>query len=185
MATGARIFRIDLDVADVDRGVYANHALTIARHPSETDERMMVRALAFALYASERLEFGRGIGTGDEPDLCARDLTGRIELWIDVGLPDERRVRKACGQSGHVRVVAYGGRAAELWWQGSRTDLERHAHLEVIALAPESTQALAALVSPRLAMQVLVQDGDVWVTCGDERLAIALERWRREDGSTA
>jgi len=180
VASNATIFRIELNVADVDRGVYADHALTIARHPSETDERMMVRVLAFALHASERLEFGRGIGTADEPDLGERDLTGRIERWIDVGLPDERRVRKACGQAAHVSVVAYGGRTAERWWEKARDELARHANLEVIAIAPAATQALAALAAPRLSLQVLVQEGDVWATCGDERFAVALERWRRE-----
>ncbi len=185
MAAGATIFRIDLDVADVDRGVYASHALTIARHPSETDERMMVRALAFALFASERLEFGRGIGATDlEPDLWARDLTGRVEHWIDVGLPDERRVRKACGQAERVAIVAYGGRTAEQWWAKARAELARHSNLEVIAIAPATSQALAALVSPRMSLNVLVQEGDVWATCGDERFAVGIERWRREGDAT-
>ena len=84
------IFKINLNVADMDRGYYADHALTVARHPSETSERMMVRVLAFALHASERLEFGKGISTDDEPALWERDLTGRITEWIEVGLPDER-----------------------------------------------------------------------------------------------
>src|SRR5258706_16265720 len=93
----------------MERNYYADHALTVARHASETDERRMVRVLAFALHAHERLAFGRGIGTADEPDLWRHDLTGRVELWLDVGQPDERRVRKACGQSAQVVVYAYGG----------------------------------------------------------------------------
>ena len=110
MAISATIYRANLNVADMDRHYYADHALTLARHPSETDERMMVRLLAFAFHAHERLEFGRGIGTADEPDLWQRDLTGRVELWIEVGQPDDRRVRKACGLADRVVIYSYGGR---------------------------------------------------------------------------
>ena len=117
MALKSTIFKAELSVADIDRGYYGDHALTIARHPSETDERMMVRLLAFALHADDALTFGRGLSSEDEPDLSRRDLTGTIELWIDVGLPDERDLRKACGRSREVHVYAYGGRACALWWE--------------------------------------------------------------------
>ena len=116
MALKSTIFKVDLAVADIDRGYYHDHSLTIARHPSETDERMMIRLLAFALHSQDALEFGRGLSAADEPDLWRRDLTGAIEQWIDVGLPDEREVRKACGRAREVYVLAYGGRAVELWW---------------------------------------------------------------------
>src|SRR3982751_6296780 len=115
MALKATIFKAELSVADIDRGYYADHALTIARHPSETDERMMVRILAFGLHAHERLAFGKGIGAADEPDLAQVSLDGRMEHWIDVGQPDERRIRKACGQAPHVTIYAFGGRTAEPW----------------------------------------------------------------------
>src|SRR6185295_12969669 len=117
MALKSTIFKAEISVADIDRGYYRDHALTIARHPSETDERMMLRLLAFALHADDALEFGRGISTDDEPDLWRRDLTGAIKAWIDVGLPDEREVRKACGRADQVHILAYGGRAVDLWWQ--------------------------------------------------------------------
>src|SRR5476651_2124506 len=100
MALKATIFKADLQIADMDRGYYRDHALTLARHPSETDERMMVRLLAFALNADENLAFGKGLSAEDEPALWLRDLTGAIGLWIEVGLPDEKAVRKACGRAG-------------------------------------------------------------------------------------
>ena len=115
MALKATIFKAALQIADMDRGYYAEHPLTIARHPSETDERMMLRVLAFALHAGPGLAFGRGLSTDDEPDLWQRDLTGAIRLWIDVGLPDEKLVRRACGRADEVVVYAYG-RGADLWW---------------------------------------------------------------------
>src|SRR6187549_229479 len=131
MAIKATIFKAQLQVSDLDRNHFATHALTIARHPSETDERMMVRLLAFALNADERLEFGRGLSAEDEPDLVRRDLTGLLEQWIEVGLPDEREVRKACGRAREVVVYAYGGRSSALWWDKVGPALERQSTLAV------------------------------------------------------
>ena len=177
MAQGATVHKVDLGIADLDRNAYTDHALTVARHPSETDERMMVRVAAFALHAHERLAFGRGVGGTDEPDLAQRDLTGRLECWIDVGLPDERRVRRACGQADRVVVVAYGGRTADLWWERAAAELERCRNLEVVTLSAATTAALAARVAPRMQAHLMVQDGEAWLTLGEER--IALERaWR-------
>ncbi len=175
MAISSTIHRVNLNVADMDRHYYADHALTVARHASETDERMMVRVLAFALHAHERLEFGRGIGT-DEPDLWQRDLTGRTERWIDVGLPDERRVRKACGQSEHVVIYAYGARATALWWAKAAPELERCRNLDVLALSDATTAALEALAERNMELQLMVQEGDAWLASGDHRIAIERER---------
>ncbi len=172
MALPSTIHKADLNVADMDRHYYADHSLTLARHPSETEERMMVRLLAFALHAHERLEFGRGISTTDEPDLWQRDLTGRIELWIEVGQPDERRLRKAFGQSERVVVYAYGGRSVDLWWGKIERELARYDNLEVVALSAETTEALAAMSRRTMQLQAMVQDGEVWLGNGDARIAI-------------
>src|SRR5438552_2592739 len=153
MALKATIFRVELSIANIDRGYYADHSLTIARHPSETDERMMVRVLAFALHAADGLEFGRGLSSEDEPDLVQRDLTGAIERWIEVGLPDEREVRKACGRARRVDVLAYGGRAVDLWWQGARKTLERQAALEVREVSADANQALAKMAGRSMRLQ--------------------------------
>ncbi len=178
MALGATIHRANLNVADMDRHYYADHALTLARHPSETDERMMVRLLAFALHAHERLEFGRGIGAAEEPDLWQRDLTGRIELWVEAGQPDERRVRKACGQADHVAIYCYGGRVVEHWWAKAEPELARCRNLEVIELPPTVTQALAALADRSMELQMMIQEGDAWLASGDVRIPIERE-WRK------
>ena len=168
------VYRVQLNVADMDRHYYADHALTVARHASETDERMMVRVLAFALHAHERLAFGRGIGTADEPDLWRHDLTGRIEQWLDVGQPDERRLRKACGQSAQVVVYAYGGRGVDVWWSRTGADLARFENLAVIALGSATTDALTAMAGRNMALQLTVQDGEAWLADGDSR--VSLER---------
>src|ERR1700754_3964462 len=152
MALKSTIFKIDLQIADMDRGYYADHSLTIARHPSENDERMMVRVLAFALHAHEALAFGRALSADDEPDLWRRDLTGAIEQWIDVGQPDERLLRKACNRSQEGVLLTYG-RAAEVWWAQNRGALERLANLRVLHLPVEMSQALAELVERSMRLQ--------------------------------
>ena len=175
MAISSTIHRANLNVADMDRHYYADHALTLARHPSETDERMMVRLLAFALHAHERLEFGRGIGTADEPDLWQRDLTGKIEMWIEAGQPDARRVRRACGQADRVVIYAYGGRTVEHWWAKAEPELQRCRNLEVIALSVTTTEALQAFADRSMELQMTIQEGEAWLADGTTRIAIERE----------
>lgn len=183
MALKSTIFRADLAVADIDRGYYGDHSLTIARHPSETDERMMVRVLAFALHADDALAFGRGLGTDDEPDLWRRDLTGIIEQWIDVGLPDEREVRKACGRSREVYVLAYGGRAVELWWQGLREPLERQDPLTVGEVPLEATRALATMAQRSMQLQVTIQDRHIVVADGATSVSFEIRTLKPAPGA--
>ena len=160
MAPKATIYKAELQISDMDRGYYATHALTLARHPSETDERLMVRLLAFALHADERLEFGRGLSTDDEPDVWLKSLTGEIELWIELGQPDEQRIRKACGRARQVVVISYSGRSAELWWEKIAAGLARSKNLTVIDIPAATVQALAALANRNMQLQCLVQDGE-------------------------
>jgi uncharacterized protein YaeQ len=163
MAIKATVFKAALQIADMDRHYYADHALTLARHPSETDERMMVRLLAFALYADDALVFGKGISSDDEPDLWHKDLTGAIERWIEVGLPDERVIRKASGRANQVVVVSYG-RAADIWWNENRDKLHRLNNLTVLKLHSETTLALAALASRTMQLQCTIQEGHIMIT---------------------
>ena len=159
MAANATVFRAELQVSDMDRHYYATHALTLARHPSETDERLMVRLLAFALYADERLEFARGSASDDEPDLWLKSRSGEIELWSDVGQPDESRVRKACGRAGEVVVVNYHGRSADLWWEKAKPALARCGNLTVIDIDAATMAELATLAERGMRLQCMIQDG--------------------------
>ena len=174
MAIKATVFKVALQIADMDRHYYADHALTLARHPSETDERMMVRLLAFALYAGESLAFGKGLSSDEEPDLWQKDLTGAIERWIEVGLPDERSIRKACGRAGQVVVISYG-RAANIWWNENRDKLQRLNNLTVLNLAGETTLALAALASRNMQLQCTLQEGHIMVTSDVGMIEIELK----------
>ena len=175
MALKSTIFKVELQIADLDRNYYQNHALTVARHPSETDERMMARVLAFALYADSALSFGKGLSSEDEPDLWRKDLTGAIEVWIEVGLPDERRIRRACGRARQVAVLTYGGRVADMWWQQNRATLQRQDNLTIINLAAEESKALAALAARGMQLQCTLQDGELWLIADGENTRIAPE----------
>ena len=174
MAIKATIFKATLQIADMDRHYYAEHALTLARHPSETDERMMVRLLAFALYAGDALAFGKGMNSDDEPDLWQKDLTGAIQHWIEAGLPDERIIRKASGRADRVTIICYG-RSAGIWWNENRDKLQRLNNLTVIRLPMETTLALAALASRTMQLQCTIQEGHIMVTSAAGMTEIELE----------
>ena len=162
MALKSTIYKIDLNIADMDRQYYAQHNLTLAKHPSETDERVMVRLIGFALYANEALIFGKGLSDDEEPDLWQKDLTGAIELWMDVGLPTEKDIRKACGRSRQVIVVLYGGRIADMWWDTNSKGLLKLNNLTVINL-PE-TQELASLAAKSINIACTIQDSEILVS---------------------
>lgn len=170
MALNATIYKAELAVSDMDRNYYATHALTLARHPSETDERLMVRVLAFALHADERLELGKGISSDDEPDLWRKDLTGDVLQWIELGQPDEQRIRKACGRARQVVVVTYGGRGADIWWEKNAASLRRTKNLTVIDIPGAAVAALAALIARGMRLQCMLQDGQVQLFSDDHEV---------------
>jgi len=174
MALKATIFKAELQIADMDRNYYHDHTLTIARHPSETDERMMVRLLAFALHADENLSFGQGLSTDDEPDLWQKDLTGAIECWIDVGLPDEKLIRKACGRARQVFVYTYGGRGADIWWDQNSGKFERLENLAVMNLPLVTTQAMAGLAQRNMQLQCTIQEGQIWLSDKNNTVQVEL-----------
>lgn len=181
MALKATIFKAELQVSDMDRHHYGTHALTLARHPSETDERLMVRLLAFAMYASDTLRFGRGLSTEDEADLFEQDATGLIERWIDVGTPDPRDIRKACGQARHVTVLTYG-RTVDVWWRQHGETLSGQRNLSVLRLPLQTSDALAALAARNMNIQCVIQDGIIWFTAGEVTVQVEPEWLRGEDG---
>jgi uncharacterized protein YaeQ len=175
MALKSTIFKANLNVADLDRCYYGDHALTIARHPSETDERMMMRLLAFALFANERLEFGKGLSTTDEPALWLKEYSGEIRLWIEVGLPDERTLKRACARAEEVVLLAYGGRAMDAWWTKEGPALGKLANLRVLAIAEEESTALTTLVERGMQLQCTIQESQSWWH-GSERTVLVEPR---------
>ncbi len=173
MALKATICKAELNIADMDRGYYADHALTLAQHPSENDERLMLRVLAFALHAHEHLAFSKGLSDPDEPDLWQKDLTGAIEVWIDLGQPDEKRILKACGRSSRVVVLPYGN-AAPIWWEAIAPKLKRARNLSVRRLVAGGGTPLAAFVQKNMQLQCTIQDGQIWLSDGTRSAEIAV-----------
>jgi len=163
MALKATIYKAELQIADMDRNYYQTHLLTLARHPSETDERVMIRLLAFAIHASERLEFTKGLFDTDEPDLWQKDLTGAIELWIEVGQPDEKRLMKACGRAENVVVYSYSA-TSHIWYKQIANKLERAKNLSVINIPAEASAQLEKMANRNMQLQCTIQDGQIWLT---------------------
>lgn len=173
MALGATICKAELNIVDMDRHYYQQHSLTLAQHPSETDQRLMVRLLVFALHASESLNFTKGLSTDDEPDLWQKSLTDDIELWIELGLPSEKRLKKACGRSQQVIVYTYG--SADMWWKQIQPQLARFKNISVYHLNSETTEILQTMKQRNLDIQVSIQDQEVTWHSEDQSLSLIPE----------
>lgn len=172
MAPKATVYKAELQISDMDRHYYASHSLTLAQHPSETDQRLMARLLAFALFAEERLEFGRGISDQDDPDLWRRDYTGEIEQWIDLGQPDESDIRKACGRARQVVVITYSGNSAEIWWQKTGAALAKLKNLTVLDFDPGALEAATRLLKRGMNLTAMIQDGEMTLLADGESASL-------------
>lgn len=175
MAIKSVIYKVQLQVADMDRHYYAEHALNIACHPSETLQRMMTRVLVFALNAHEQLEFGKGISDADEPDIWQKDLTGAIDQWIEVGQPEERRILKACGRAGKVQVYAFGS-SAYVWWKQLANKLTRTKNLSVYRVDADVSEQLEKLCERTMQLQVTIQDGEIWMRNATDAVEVKIEQ---------
>jgi len=173
LAQKSTIYKIELSISDMDRHYYETHKLTVAKHPSETDERMMVRIIAFALNAHEHLEMTRGISTDDEPDIWQKSLSGTLELWVALGLPSEKVVRQSCAKAEKVIIYSYGGRTADIWWEKIKNSAQRFENLQVINFSDADTIALGQLANRAMRLQINIQDGDVMVSVDETIIYLA------------
>jgi uncharacterized protein YaeQ len=163
----------------MDRNYYQTHLLTLARHPSETDERVMIRVLAFAIHASEQLVFTKGLFDTDEPDLWQKDLTGAIELWVEVGQPDDKRLMKACGRAENVVVYSYSA-TSHIWYKQIANKLERAKNLAVVNIPGEASAQLAKMANRNMQLQCTIQDGQIWLTDSVDTVLIDRESFKAE-----
>jgi uncharacterized protein YaeQ len=178
MAQKATIYKVELSVSDMDRHYYETHKLIVAKHPSETDERLMVRIVAFALNAHESLEMTKGISTDDEPDIWQKSLNGALDVWVALGLPSEKVMRQSCSKADKVIVYPYGGKTAEIWWDKIKKSTTRFENLQVINFSEQDTGALAKLASRAMRLQINIQDGDVMVSVGDSIVYLTPLKWK-------
>jgi uncharacterized protein YaeQ len=177
MAIKATIYKAQINLADMDRHVYTEAALTIARHPSESDERMMIRVLALAMgwpadTSEGTLELAKDMWDPDEPALWQKNYSGEILHWVDVGQPDDKRLMKACGRAHKVTLWAFQS-STPVWWDGICNKLTRANRLTIWQVPTEQSQALAKLAQRSMQLQFSVQDGSVWVSDGQESLEIS------------
>jgi len=175
MALKATIFKLSLDISDLSRHYYQNHTVTLARHPSENDERMMMRVLAFALNADEHLEFTRGLSTDDEPDLWQKSLSGELLHWIEVGRPSEERIRKACGKAKRVSVYAFGGHTADVWRDDILDKLQRYTNLRVYNVGSEASSCLAAEATRSMTLQCTIDEDTLWFSSASTTIEVTPE----------
>ncbi len=172
MALKATIFKADVQISDLDRGYYARHQLTLARHPSETDERMMLRLAAFICHADEKLAFTRGLCADDEPALWQQNDAGEYTLWIELGEPDDNRLKKACSRAESVWLYSYGGRATDIWWQNNQGKLSRLDNLTVASISPDTLAGLAGLTQRSMQLNATLQDGQLWLSDGNQTVLL-------------
>lgn len=181
MALGATIYKTEINVADTDRHYYGSHSLTVARHPSEKTERMMVRLIAFAHNAHEDLLFTKGISTVDEPDIWLKDLTGAVQQWIEIGQPTETRLLKACGRAEQVIVYCHNGHTSRLWWEAASSKLERMSNLKVICLPVEGVRELANDVKRNMTLHVNIQEQELFIANDTRQVSLMPALWRDFD----
>ena len=172
MTTKATVYKVELEISDIDRNYYATHSLTLAQHPSENDRRLMVRLITFALFANERLEFGRGLSNEEDPDLWQRDYAGNIESWIELGQPDESAVRRACGRAQQVILVNYSGNSAEVWWNKNAGSFARSKNLTVIDLDCGEVDLATRFLQRTMRLQAMIQECHCQLICGGETVGI-------------
>ena len=186
MALKSTIFKVNLQIADIDNSYYADHALTLARHPSETDERMMLRLVALAFQAHQlnsgcggdgTLAFGAGLSDPDEPDVSLVDFTGRMRLWLEVGQPEDKPLLKACGKADEVMLYCFSS-SADIWWKGMENKLSRPKNLHIFRIPAVSSQALIPLAQRSMQLQATVQEGVLML--GDNIRTVDVEpiRWK-------
>ena len=178
MALKSTIFKAEIQITDMDRNYYHDHQLTIAQHPSENDARMMVRILAFALQASASMQLTKGLSTDDEPDVWQKSLSDEIEVWIDLGHPDEKRIRKACGRAKQVFIYTYQGRSSSTWWAQHQHKLNRFDNFNLIHIDESSVQALSDMTERSMRLQCTIQDEQLWFSNGDTAIEIAPQHWK-------
>lgn len=176
MAIKAIIYKANLQIADMDRNVYVDHAVTIARHPSETDERMMIRLLALALNLPVdpnhgMLELAKDLWEADEPALWHKDLTGELKHWVEIGQPDDKRLMKASGRADRVGVYSFS-QSTPIWWAGIATKITRASNIAVWQIDAAQSQALATLAQRSMQLQISVQDGTAYLGDGERSVEI-------------
>lgn len=181
MALKATIYKATVNVADMDRQVYLDKTLTLAQHPSETEQRMMLRLLAWICHADEHLSFTKGLCADDEPEIWQHNDHNGIMLWIELGLPDEKRLKKACNQAERVVLYTYSERAAKVWRQQNQNKLASYQNLSIYFLDDGQLKQLYSLCNRNMQLQATIQEGTIWLSDNQTNIELAFEPWQIAD----
>lgn len=174
MALPSTIYRASLQLSDVDRGVYEVLQTTIARHPSETEERLVARVLAYALFYEPGLAFTKGVGAGDEPDLWLKEPDGRTALWVEVGLPESERILKASRHSAKVALVVCG-RALPHWEQQHLKKMSELRNVNILLFNQLFINSVSAKLDRSINWDITISDNNLYINSGDETFETALQ----------
>jgi uncharacterized protein YaeQ len=176
MALSSTVYTLDIDLADSDRGVYETLSLRLARHPSESDDYLVARTLAYCLEYTEGIAFSRGgLSDPDEPPIAVRDLTGALEAWIDIGTPDAARLHKACKLAPRVAVYIHK-EPTQFLRNLSGERIHRASALELYALDRQLVSALAARLERRMAFAVSINEREIYLSIADATLTGTVAR---------
>lgn len=176
MAISATIFKVALSIADMDRHYYGEHLLTIARHPSESDKRMMLRIIAFAMSGNEQLTFTKGLSDVELPDIWQKNYSDVIEHWIELGQPSEQRIKKGCNQSQAMSIFSYHSNAFEQWWKKEQNALAARKNLSIITIPEDIGEQLADKVNRQMSIQCSIQDTQVWLNLDGESFELSPQK---------
>jgi len=175
MALKATIYKANIELANMDRHYYDSLQLTIARHPSETEQRLMVRIIAFILNAHPDLQFGKGLSDEDEATIYQKNYSDEIALWIELGQLDEKRLKKASNQASAVKLYCYGS-SVGIWWSQVEQNMNKLKRLTVEQFEQGTCDTLIKLLTRNMEFQCSIQDGQLWLTSGDETLLIETKK---------
>jgi uncharacterized protein YaeQ len=176
MAQNATLHHVNLSIADMDKHYYADHALTVVQHPSEQYQRMVLRIIAFIFHAQQQPAFTRGLSEEGEPEIWKIEADERISLWVDIGLPEAKRLQKAAKRCPEVALYHYGSQGADKWWDQNKRALAVHKNLSVYSINNEAGDQLASLVERRMSISVTVQDGEMLLSIGDQSIQVIREQ---------
>jgi uncharacterized protein YaeQ len=172
MALKATVYKARLSLSNLNIHHYSDYSITLAKHPSETDQRLMFRLMAFSLLAHEDLQFTKGLSDDDEPDLWKINHDGSIDHWIELGVPDERRIRQICGKAKQVSIYTYHGEHALHWFDSIEKKLHRFGHLNVVHFIPKEGMSLEDFASKSMNLSITIEDNEIWLSCGEDRICV-------------
>ena len=172
MALKATIYKANLSISNMDLNYYQDHTLILARHPSESQSRMMFRVLAFSFLAQEEPEFTKGLSSENEPELWCHNLSGEITHWIELGQPSEKRIRQGCSKADQVTIFTYQPYAGTEWFRSMENKIQRFKELQVVHFSILENQSLEDLVQRNMELSCTIQDNQIWLSSENHRVGI-------------